>query len=88
MLKDSLIISAFIAVSMFSFSDDTQATQTVCKTDSFGTIRCHGKTSEGQSVETTARTDSFGTQRTTGKIGDKPVKQTCKTNSLGSTYCH
>lgn len=79
MLRDSLIISAFIAVSMFSFSDDTQAAQTVCKTDSFGTVRCHGKTSEGQPVETTTRTDSFG---------DKPVKQTCKTNSLGSTYCH
>lgn len=82
MLK-TMIIGAFL-----SFSLNTQAAQTVCKTDSFGTVRCHGKTSDGQAVETTTRTDSFGTQRITGKIGDKPVQQTCKTNSVGSTYCH
>lgn len=39
-------------------------------------------------AQTACKTDSFGTQRTTGKIGDKPVNQTCKTNSFGSTYCH
>lgn len=67
---------------------NTFAAQIVCETDSFGTVRCHGKTSDGQPVNTTTRTNSFGTERTTGKAGDKPIKQTCITNSFGSTYCH
>lgn len=73
---------------LLSLTFNTFAAQTTCKTDSFGTVRCHGKTSEGQPINTITRTDSFGTERTTGRIGDKPIKQTCKTNSFGSTYCH
>lgn len=73
---------------LLSLTFNTFAAQTTCKTDSFDTVRCHGKTDDGKPVNTTTRTDSFGTQRITGKVGDKPVKQTCKTNSFGSTYCH
>lgn len=87
-MRNSLFITAFIAISSLSFADPSHAAQTVCKTDSFGTVRCHGKTDDGKSVNTTTRTDSFGTQRTTGNVDNKPIKQTCKTNSFVSTYCH
>lgn len=81
MLK-MMILGALLSCSSNSLAGTT------CRTDSFGTVRCHGKTDDGKPVNTTTRTDSFGTQRTTGKVGDKPIKQTCKTNSFGSTYCH
>lgn len=87
-MKNTLLISLFIAASTVNFVDPTHAAQTTCKTDRFGTVRCTGETADGQQIKTITRTDSFGTKRTTGKIGDQNVKQTCKTNSFGSTYCH
>lgn len=81
MLK-MMILGALLSCSFVSLAGTT------CRTDSFGTVRCHGKTSEGQPTNTVTRTDSFGTERTTGRIGDKLIKKTCKTNSFGSTYCH